>query len=494
MRRWLLAGAAGAGLVGDTAAGPVPPAAVVVRLGAPDYADREAATRFLLAAGPGVVPALEAGARSGNPEVARRAAEVLARVRLREDSARLTAPKAVRLSYRAVPLGVAVADLRDKTGLPLALAPDGVADPDRPITCETGELPAWEAVAAFARAAGLREVFAAEVAAAQPDTNPLRSYHVPPPPPPAADTVPVVLADGPGRDLPGSRATTVRVLALPPAFPGTRTVLGSGEVTLQLDVTPAPGMNWQDGAAVRVVRVVDEYGRGGAAGPTRPPAVTPFAEFVPAGGLVVGGRGGVIVGKAVVMRWDPDGLAAPQRAAVPNPRVLPVPVVVPTRHARVLRRLEGAVTGTIVVPGAVLAAIDDPAGSVGTPVDGVAGARLTVLGWEAGGGRHPEAVRVRVEVPSPWQEARRRNPWGGPLMPEPARPEGFTAQVHGVDAAGRLVGPVGGTSTTSDDGLTLTTVSEVLYPAGGKPARLVLTGPKPVPVEVPFVLENVPLP
>lgn len=489
-----MAGAAGAGLAAPAGAGPVPPAAVVARLGAPDHADREAAGRYLLAAGPAAVPALEAGARSGNPEVARRAAEVLARVRLREDSARLTAARTVRLSYRAVPLGVAVADLRDKTGLPLALSPDEVADQTRPVTCETSELPAWEAVAVFARAAGLREVFEAEVAAPQPDTNPLRSYHVPPPPPPAADTVPVVLADGLDRPLPAARGAAVRVLALPPTFPGTRTVLGSGEVTLQLDVTPAPGMNLQDGAAVRVVRVVDEFGRAGAAGPTRPPAVTPFGPFAPVGGLVLGGGGGgVIVGKAVVMRWDPDGLAAPQRTAVPNPRVMAVPVVVPTRHARTLRRLEGAVMGTIVVPGAVLAAIDDPAGSVGTPVDGVAGSRLTVLGWDRGGGGHPEAVRVRVEVPSPWQEARRRNPWG-PLMPEPARPEGFTAQVHGVDAAGRSVGPVGGTSTTSDDGLTLTTISEVLYPPGGKPARLVLTGPKPVPVEVPFVLENVPLP
>jgi hypothetical protein len=464
---------------GGVAAGPPSPDALVARLGAPDYADREAAGRALLAVGPAALPALEAAARSVNPEVARRAADLLARVRRTADSARLLIAPTVRLDYRGVPLAAAVNDLRVRTGLPLTLDHAGVADPDRPVTCTTAELPVWEAVEAFRRAAGLREVFDPELRFPKPvggyPTRP--GYYVPPPPLPAADAVPVVLADGPDRSLPGSRSAAVRVLALPAGFPRNSAVLGTGEVTLHLDVTPAPGRNWQEVAAVRVTRVVDEFGRLGTRGTIR--AADPPA-FVLLGGQVVGG--------GVALRWDPDGRPLPP-ASFQNPRVVPVPLVVATRHARSLRRLEGAVVGVVTEPGAELAAVDRPA--AGSRADGAGGVRLTVL--DCGPAGRGAAVRVQAELPSPWPEDRRRNPWG-PVWPDPARTPAHGHQVVGLDPAGRPVpAETASVARVSDDGQTLTTVWQLVYPHG-VPARLVLTGPKPVAVEVPFVLEDVPLP
>lgn len=480
MRRWLGAVLSGVGLAAAAVAGPPPVADAVARLGADRYADRVAAGRELLAFGPAAIPALERATRSPNPEVARRAADLLARLLRRADSARLTAAPLVRLDYHSVPLAAAVADLKAKTGIPLTLDPERVDDPDRPVACLTAELPVWEAVAAFSRAAGLREVFAAELDVPKPEANPRRGYYIPPPPRPAADAVPVVLADGPERPLPGSRAGGVRVLALP-HFPRDRASL-DGTITLHLDVTPAPGLHWQDVAAVRVTRVVDEFGREGGGGPGPEPVAPAFGPFA----------GGVMVGQGVAMRWDPEGRPI-LPASYPNPRAVPVSLRVATPHARRLRRLEGVVVGEVVVPGAELAAIDHPAGPDGVTVAGEGGVRVTVLESHPAGRGPAAVVRVRVEAPSPWSDARRRNPWG-PLWPEPPRPAGHGHQLVGLDRDGKPAPAEPAVVTlVSDDGLTLTTVWQLLYPLG-VPDRLVLTGPKSVTVEVPFALDDVPLP
>lgn len=483
MRRWLLAGVGGVVLAAAAACGPRTPNALIARLGADRFADREAAGRELLAAGPGAIPLLEAAARSPNPEVARRAADLLAQLRRQADSLRLTAAPAVRLDYRSVPLAAALADLRAKTHIPLTLDPDAVADPLRPVTCAAGELPAWEAVAAFARAAGLRELFAADLEVPKTEASPGRGYYVPPPPRPGPDGVPVVLAAGPDRPLPGCRSGGVRVLALPADFPRNRASLARGEVTLHLDVTPVPGLHWRDGAAVRVTRVVDEFGREGAGGVAHEPAIGLPAPAVP---------GGLVVGRGVALRWDTEGRpVAP--TSYPNPRAVPVPLRVATPHARSLRRLEGVVVGEVVVPGAELASVDRPAEAEGDPVEGAVGVRVVVLDCEPAGRGRAAVVRVRVEAPSPWLEARRRNPWG-PLWPEPSRPAGLGHHLAGLDAAGKPVpAEAASVAQVSDDGHTLTTVWQLAYPLG-VPDRLVLSGPKPTAVEVPFVLENVPLP
>src|SRR5262249_30125199 len=71
-------------------------AALVARLGAPQFADREAAARALREVGRDVLPALRAASRSRDPEVRTRAA------RLVEDIQRdwLTTPTRLALDFR----------------------------------------------------------------------------------------------------------------------------------------------------------------------------------------------------------------------------------------------------------------------------------------------------------------------------------------------------------------------------------------------------------
>ena len=286
MRRLLVAAAFGIsiGIAGAASpfSAPTPPAssvsALITQLGSEQFAEREAASRALEKIGAAALPALQAAARSENPEVRSRAAQIIGKMRRATDSTSRIAARNVKLDYRDIPLGTAINDLRARTGLHLVLDGNRVSNPLRKVTCVTDEVPVWEAVELFCRAAELRELFAAELDVPK-SANRRRGEFVPPPDP-RADSVAVVLMDGKPERLPGERSTAVRVMALPPTFPGHKVSLGSGEYSFCLDVTPAPGLNWQEVVGIKVSRVVDSSGRlARAASRSRLPVASTMASW-----------------------------------------------------------------------------------------------------------------------------------------------------------------------------------------------------------------------
>ena len=461
------------------------PEALVAQLGAPRYQDREDAARALEAAGPSALPALRAAAVGANPEIARRAGDLVGRLQRQVDTTKRVAAKTVKLNYRDQPLGNAVNDLKTRTGLNVVLDTAKVADPFRKITCETGDLTAWEAVDAFCAAAGLREAFLAELEVPKPEKpngGGRRSYYTPPPPPPAQDAVPVTLVDGKAAPLPGTRTTAVRILALPASFPGNRVRLGTGETTIVFDVAPAPGLNWQEVTSIRITKLVDSDGRLGAGGTPwdEAPAFNPYSDF---GGMVAWGGPG-----QVVMRWDFEGNPI-LPASYPNPRAVTMPIKLATPTAKSLKLLEGVVICEVMDLNQPLVTIDDPAKAVGSTVEAPGGAKLSIVTLQPkdGGGT---LFSVRSESPSPWALQRMRNPWGAMWPERTTRMTGN--QVKVTDAAGKQLHP--GSTSGSDDGITMTMTMDFNLPAGVVPAKVQLVGPKPVVVEVPFKMENVPLP
>ena len=64
-------------------------------------------------------------------------------------------------------------------------------------------------------------------------------------------------------------------MALPPAFPGHKVSLGTGDYTLCLDITPASGLNWQEVVGVKVKKLVDSSGRAGSGGVEKPAPTGP---------------------------------------------------------------------------------------------------------------------------------------------------------------------------------------------------------------------------
>jgi hypothetical protein len=476
-----------AGFAAAAESAPTPPPAdipaLVRQLGAERYADREAAAAALEKVGPPAAAALAAAAARGeDPEVRERAAVLLGKVRRAADSVARLAPRKVALDYRDVPLGTALNDLKMRTGLNLTIDPDRVTDPLRKVTCRTAEVPVWEALEAFCAAAGLREAFRHEVDVPKP-AGPRRGY-TPPPPPPLPDAVPVVLVDGKGGRLPGDRATAVRVLVLPPSFPGHRATVGTGELGLCLDVTPVPGFGWQEVTGVKVVRVTDAAGRAGSAGIDREAAVprNPFAweVFAPPG---------------MGLRVDRDGNPIPPDTQ-PNPRVVAVPLKVATPSARSLRRLEGVVFGEVQLTGQVLVTVDAPKDRTSGIIPGPGDLSVTVMDVAAGTEKGALGrTRVLLQYPSPYALAMRKRGWN-PNWPEaPLRP-GQGYKVEAFDDAGKPFPVTNNQSADmSDDGMTMIQMVTLSYkPGAGVPARLVVTGPKTVTVQVPFALDDVPLP
>lgn len=445
---------------------------LIEKLGSESFAEREAAQAALERAGMAVVPALEAALQSENPEVNRRADRALAAIhRVAESRERLT-PKPVRLSFRKMPLSAAVQELKKQTGIPVRLDPLRVAEPTREITCETGELPPWEAVAAFCKAAGVKERFLAELDIPQRQPRG-RNYYVQTTPPPPAETVPIELVDGVAEPLPGSRSTAVRVLALPARFPAHRVNLGTGDVLFHFDVTPLPGLNWREVSAIRITRVIDCEGRRGASGLSKQPSV----GFNPYEGVIFGG--GMAVG------WDSD---LPANAKTHNnPRVAPVPIKVATLSARSLKLLEGVVVCEVSAANQPLVTIANLPANVGVEHAGPGGVTVTILEADRPKDKGPNVFKVQIET-----SVRAINPFGVIRMANGSQ-VADASHLKAFDASGKALRLVTPSSMMRGDGFTTTQVQKCMC-MDGLPAKLVYTGSKPVFVEVPFKMENVPLP
>ena len=509
MRR-LLAAVGTAGLAAQGWAAPTAPVhpaadALVEKLSATRYADREAAGAALAKVGPAALPALDrAASAGGDAEIRERAARLADRIRKAEENAGLLAAPPVAFDYAAVPLAAAVADLKAKTGIPLQFSPDGVKNSLRLITVRAGPMPPWDAVAAFCKGAGVREVLSADTEAV--GGTPLIEVNgrrriayssMAAIPQPLAGTLPVLLADGPPDALPADRSTAVRVSALPAAFPGNRVVRGAGEVVLSLDVTPLPGLRWQEVTAVNVYRAEDDRGRPVAqsfrADPS-PVPVNPWGHQV-----FFGGVGGNVM-------FTSDFNNGQQPAGRPDPRIVPVKLRTDDRPISRLRVFEGVVVGELSLPDQTLIAVPDLSAAVGKTFDGPSDARLTITGHEVregpGGGL---VVRLQVDGPNPWtmQRLGQRNRFAVmntlPIVPgEGIALAAGLGQVKFADAAGKRVRPPNvTTSSLSDDGIRQTQTLELVFPkpgSAGSPTRLTVVGTKGVTVEVPFRLENVQLP
>jgi hypothetical protein len=492
----------------EAVAGVLAPGQLVEQLGSEDYRRRESAAAALRNAGPEAIPALRAAAKSSDdPEVRRRAAAILRKLQFAAVSGQMLKPRKVKLDYREVPLGAAFGDLRKRTGLNLALDPARLGDPLRKVTCSTGEVTVWEALDAFCAAAGLCEEFRDELEA------PKRPHPLPggyggyvAPPALGVDAVPITLVAGKLRRVAGDRRTAVRVLVLPPSFPGHRVTLGTGDTTLCFDITPAPGLHWQEVSAVKLTRLIDDAGRvGRAANPNRE-----AMQWGGTGAFCGGGFGGQFgqfgnLGGQFGIAGAPGGFGGGQFGGfggmgqprpVPNPHVYPVALKLATPHARSLKRLEGSVFGEIALPNQTLATVDDPEKNVGVAFSGPGDVRFTLVSLT----RSDDGVKAELllEYPSPWAVSARRGFNPGGLWPvEAPRSADQYPTPRALDAAGKpMQGSIlGGTSNTSSDGQMLLHRSEWRFPkSAGVPAKFVVVGPRPVTVEVPFSLENVPLP
>jgi hypothetical protein len=477
-------------LVGLAAAGPPPDtdvARLVGRLGSGSFAERQEAARALDELGGPALPALRAAERGPDPEVRRRARDLVRRIEQREETARVLRPQRLRLVYKDTPLAEALADFSRQAGAPIQLSGGRARAGKRTVTLDTGETTYWEALARFCAAAGLHEpdrpagdMVREEVFARGGGGRRIlfldrrhRATRTP-------EGV-VLLADGAPRTVPTCLAGALRVRLLLPPNAVSRPEGARGDLPLTVEVQPEPRFGWESLSLVRIDRAVDDRGR-------ELPRPAPYV-----GGLT-DAEGPV---EEVILVTDGEmNLPTDQgrrRAALtlrlggrPCPR---------------LRELRGSVAAWVRAPAEPLVEMKAVVKAEGMSARGRDGTVLKVNGAES------EAdglckLRVTVTAPPPvsdlvppgarvrWIDRRTR----GRVVLSPKAPDLPFAL---LDGGGKPLRMVTGEYDLGPDGVSRS-YTLCFRPAAdqarvGAGARLVYSGRRDVFVEVPFVFKDVAL-
>lgn len=487
---WLVLPFLATPLLADT---PDPYEAKVQALTHPRYAEREKAARDLVNAGEPALKALRAASTSADPELRTRAGAVAERIDRALRSERLLAAPKIAIKLDKVPLQQAVIDVGKKTGLRFQLEPTKDADFRRLVTLDTGEVPFWDAVQAFYRAAGLME------------------NHLPPTGSPAQTEemrkvraiqrmrrmteVPIGgesllrLTDGKSA-LPVAATKAIRVQALPANFGENKFDAATGELTLHLGVDAAPSLPVQEIIGIEVRR---------ATGDNRQ-VLAPAYPVQP----VVAGFPGVeqlLVAKQIVVLAD-DMLVGELSGSGSR---FPVTLKTGGMRPRELAELEGVVVARIVAPPEPIITVPDVFGKgkehawttdsrslhIEAANVGVAGSQIAAtirVRLVATDEAANEVLNFPVQVKGKLRPFLRINRRGGDL-PVP------DFQVR--DSTGKLLKVTATATESGFDGsaASLTVQLRVEQSAEGlSGATLTLVGRRPVIVEMPFTLKDVPLP
>jgi hypothetical protein len=481
---------------------------LVNRLGAGAYRDREAASRELDALGAGALDALRRAAASADPETRRRATELIERISERVAAARILAPTTVEFNYENKPLAEAVEDFKKRTGAVITLS-----DPNklhgRTITAATpGPIPFWEAIELLCRKADLHQwdgfskvgnLTHQPQLAQQPIPGVQGQIFIanrsgrsrPQGPPQNA----IVLLDGPGAALPACRAGAVRLRVAPLGSALDGLAVGGDEVVLPLQLSAEPKLRWQRVLDIRINRAVDDQGRSLPASPAVCELPAEDGEMIFVNNMLI---------------------QAPNRRSAP----IGVRVVRGDKPAARLAELAGTVGGEVRLA-EPLAVAADPLKAAGQSIRGTAGVVMKIQSAKVDEGNVTAEVEMHLppdvqlgQAAVPGQAAFIaggglviqggggvviRQGFGPVAQQAPHLPAG-TTEYQGLaleDAKGRRFtvsrGMVTWQQIGADGAVYRFTAAFKPAEAGQEPARLVFTATRPVTIEFPFLLKDVPL-
>jgi len=324
------------------AADPVPAAntpervaLLVKQLGSSRFAEREKAQRALEAIGIPALDILRKAVASPDQETSRRASELVQKIDAAVLTAKLLAPKRVKLDLSNTPVPAAVAELERQSGYVIHIALDVAAD-NRKVTLATGDVTFWEAFDALCLKAHLVEV------------NPAAANKQPYP-----RNAEFFVKDGNPAAMATCYAGAVRIRALPPSA-AARLPRAAGEAVLLLEVSPEPRLEHFaiDGSPI-LRKAWDDQGQTLAlvldAAPANPNALPRNRQALPYGGDDAANR-------PVTVRFK-----------------------LGEKQATHLKQLQGALTAKILTPTEPLAVVDNVLKAAGQTVKGKAGGSLQVL-------------------------------------------------------------------------------------------------------------------
>jgi hypothetical protein len=519
-------------------------AKLIEKMGSGTFTEREAATKELAAIGVPALEALRQAVKSDDPEVRKRAEEIIPKIEIQVESKRVLTPKRVHLVYKDTPLSEALADFQKQSGATIQLHDPQGKLKERKITLDTEKTTFWRALTLFCDQAELSEASREDlIQMRQPPAVPAGNAAPAPGGPPAARpalALPVrilsqgqiILKDGKAKQLPTDDRSAVRCRALSKAD-----LFGKapqGEVIVPLEVSAEPRLQWQSTQSVRIDKAVDDQDQ-------KLTQVIPQVEGV-ANGLP---GGGVMVARGMpqARMWDPIH------------QLVPVQLKRGDKAAKALQELRGVVTAQLLAEARPMIIADKLDKAAGKVFKGDIGGSIKVL--EVKAEEKQTTIRLELEQPSldkvvpaapdsmpglGIRPAPRLPRVGAKVAPAPAAPPGGLAaqppapppapapqpgvQIQigaggGVIANGgpmRVAGAIiNGLSIQDDKDRALPiqlqqTQFRVVQGNGGRiptpiytlvcqhdkdkgqPAKVVYLGRKRVTVEIPFTLKDVPLP
>lgn len=477
-------------------------ARLIDRLGSQPFAEREQASHALDELGQAALPALHKALSHEDPEIRRRAQELIRRIDKRLETAKLLEPKRLRLIYRDKTVADAVADFSRKTGAGLVLSQneaDKARMAGRKITLDTGETTYWDALDQLCHKAGLVE--RGPDFLGNPQSSPTKgelkdriilsknNSNV-------RDGGPaeggMFLFDGKPRTLPTCLAGSVRVRAVPFSHSQAQQSKPEGETSINLEVTPEPKMAWQGVLEVRITRAIDDKGQvlehlGSSVGETTD------AEMLE-----------MVLVQRRMMRLQMMQMGAEMNGGLVNhaPQDVPVRFKLATDASKTIKELQGVVVAQVQTPPQALITVDNVLKAVGQTVRGPHGGFIKVV--EANRTERGQ-IKLRVQVDSPGsglgmagirQVMRVKGGRGGRVivMDQQGDDGGSLAL---MDEKGQSFQMVGMEQTTVANGATWTTESTLTFQpkrGQGEPVQLIHSGRRTVIMDVPFTLKDVPLP
>ncbi|HKI35124.1 MAG TPA: HEAT repeat domain-containing protein [Gemmataceae bacterium] len=468
-------------------------ARLVVELGSDDFDVRERAVRQLEALGPAAGPTLQKAVANSDPEVRRLALQVAEKIARKMEAAEVLEPRRFRVAFRDVPLHVALAEFTRASGARIQLD-QGVKN-DRKVTLDTGYTTFWDAFDKFCAAAGLAEkiydtpVPDAQVNYQQPWMGRRRMMVMWNGrwAPQQDDIIPAllngqfVLVEAKAAPRPSFQAGALRFRALPAGTTLGRasTFKGDKELVFGLEILPEPALAWEKVQSLHIDKAIDDQGQNlqatqGFAGADAP--ANDEMDFF--GGYDYGG------GNAA----NNGGQRVPLRLALGR------------KPSAVLKELSGVATIKMQTGTEAIATIDNILHAREKSAKGRDGSFLKVIEVkrEEGG---KLVIYVKVEqrqdeeaVANPWGWGGRW--WGGMRNGGEEQVDSSVSTGHLTlfDARGNLVRLLSKEQIQDENG-----VSEEYHftyqVAKGQPdpAKLVLQGRRPVSIDVPFTLKDVPL-
>lgn len=470
----------------------------VKQLGHDRFAQREAANRALEDMGAPALDFLRKACTNDDPEIQRRARELVRSIEKRVERELVLQPTRVKLSFKDVPIPEAVAEIAKQSGYAILLGGDIAPLSNRKITLETPELSFWEALDLFCTKAELTQQPAS--AAVQrgtplniPGANPTRLQG-------RSNLLrngSLVLISGKPPLYPTFYAGALRLRLLPPGAAGVSSG-GPGEVVMNLEVSPEPKLQGQDAMSVQVAQALDDKNQQlvqVSSSPTNPRNTEQV--IIQNGNQVIIRQ--VIVGRGSSMNTlESVGWAG-------TPQTVPLRLKLPDKAGQTLAALKATLSAHIQTPFQSLITIDDVSKAGSARVQGKDGSELRVVSLNADRGD----VELRVAL----------FPRGGPPgvavnMPVQMLPNGPQVQLGGPggfrtgvvmnpsaqftlhDADGQAFQLI---STRSDETIIQNTYAVQYHltfrpvKTGAEPRKFTYAASRLAAIELPFAMKNVPL-